>query len=170
MRNGNNWKISGDQSLNYDFTHEPTDSEFVFEIKENSNFELKILYNLEANAPAIKHKILIQHYEAGSTSKVLIHSVLRDHTSLDLTGRIEVKGMVPGTDAGLLHKTLMLSNDATVNTKPELIIEHDDVKCGHGATISGIDPKHLNYLQSRGIATAEAEDIIVQAFINKVKC
>ena len=60
----------------------------------------------------------------------------------------------------------MLSDRAEVDTKPELEIYADDVKCSHGATVSRIDEKNLYYLQSRGIARQEAEVLLAFGFVN----
>ena len=62
----------------------------------------------------------------------------------------------------------MLSEDAIINTKPQLEIYADDVKCTHGATIGHIDPEAIFYLRSRGIALAEARSLLTYAFANDV--
>ena len=62
----------------------------------------------------------------------------------------------------------MLSEDATINTKPELQIYADDVRCTHGATIGQIDPESLFYLQARGIGREEARAMLIVAFARDV--
>ncbi len=62
----------------------------------------------------------------------------------------------------------MLSEDAVINTKPELQILADDVRCTHGATIGQLDPEGIFYLQSRGIGRAEARDLLIYAFARDI--
>ena len=62
----------------------------------------------------------------------------------------------------------MLSEDAEVDTKPQLVIYADDVKCGHGTTVGQIDPEQLFYLRSRGISEADAYRFLCQAFANDI--
>ncbi|MGH6912107.1 MAG: SufD family Fe-S cluster assembly protein, partial [Geminicoccales bacterium] len=69
------------------------------------------------------------------------------------------------TDAHMLSKTLLLSPQAEIDSKPELEIYADDVKCGHGATAGEIDDDALFYLRARGIGEAEARNILIEAFL-----
>jgi Fe-S cluster assembly protein SufD len=72
------------------------------------------------------------------------------------------------TDAKQTNKTLLLSDDATMNTKPQLEIFADDVKCTHGATIGQLDDEQIFYLRSRGIDLDAARDILTSAFAGDV--
>jgi Fe-S cluster assembly protein SufD len=72
------------------------------------------------------------------------------------------------TDAKQSNKNLLLSDDATINTKPQLEIYADDVKCTHGATIGQIDQGSVFYLRSRGIARDEARSMLTYAFANEI--
>jgi Fe-S cluster assembly protein SufD len=80
-------------------------------------------------------------------------------------GRIEVARTAQKTDGFQMNQALLLSPDAEVDTKPELEIFADDVKCSHGATVGELDPEQLFYLRSRGIPDAEARALLVRAFL-----
>jgi Fe-S cluster assembly protein SufD len=72
------------------------------------------------------------------------------------------------TDSKQGNKNLLLSEDAVINTKPQLEIFADDVKCTHGATIGQVDPEAIFYLRSRGIARDQARGLLTFAFANEV--
>ena len=72
------------------------------------------------------------------------------------------------TDGYQMAKSLLLSGQSTINTKPELEIYADDVKCSHGATTGRLDTEALFYLQSRGIPEKKARDLMIQAFAAEV--
>jgi Fe-S cluster assembly protein SufD len=80
-------------------------------------------------------------------------------------GRIEVARGAQGTDGYQMNRALLLSPDAEIDTKPELEIFADDVKCSHGATVGELDAEQLFYLRSRGIPDHEARSILVRAFL-----
>ena len=72
------------------------------------------------------------------------------------------------TDAKQTNKNLLLSDEATIDTKPQLEIYADDVKCTHGATIGRLDEESIFYLKSRGIGHQAARRMLIQAFANDV--
>ncbi len=80
-------------------------------------------------------------------------------------GRIEVARVAQKTDGYQMNQALLLSPDAEIDTKPELEIFADDVKCSHGATVGELDAEQLFYLRSRGIPEDEARSILVRAFL-----
>jgi Fe-S cluster assembly protein SufD len=69
------------------------------------------------------------------------------------------------TDGYQMNQALLLSPDAEINSKPELEIYADDVKCSHGATVGALDPEQLFYLRSRGVPADAARMILVRAFL-----
>jgi Fe-S cluster assembly protein SufD len=83
-------------------------------------------------------------------------------------GRILVEKDAQKTDAQLSNKNLMLSQLAEIDTKPQLEIHADDVKCSHGTTVGKIDPNQLFYLRSRGIDAHEARRMICLGFAEQV--
>ena len=80
-------------------------------------------------------------------------------------GKIEVARDAQKTDGYQMNQALLLSPDAEIDSKPELEIFADDVKCSHGATVGELDAEQLFYLRSRGIPDAEARSILVRAFL-----
>jgi Fe-S cluster assembly protein SufD len=83
-------------------------------------------------------------------------------------GKIFVRQDAQKTDAKQTNKTLLLSDDATIDTKPQLEIFADDVKCTHGATVGQLDEDQVFYLRSRGIGEEDARDILTFAFASDV--
>ena len=72
------------------------------------------------------------------------------------------------TDAIQKNRNLLLSADATIDTKPELVIFADDVRCTHGATIGQMDPEALFYLRSRGVGERQARELLIYAFAAEI--
>jgi Fe-S cluster assembly protein SufD len=83
-------------------------------------------------------------------------------------GKIFVRKDAQKTDAKQTNKTLLLSDDATIDTKPQLEIFADDVKCTHGATVGQLDEEQVFYLRSRGMSLDGARDILTVAFASDV--
>ncbi len=79
-------------------------------------------------------------------------------------GRIRVEKQAQKTDGKMMSRALLLSDDVAMYNKPELEIFADDVVCGHGATVGSLDEDQLFYLQARGIARADAESLLLEAF------
>ena len=83
-------------------------------------------------------------------------------------GKIHVHQIAQGTDAYQQNKNILLSESARVNTKPQLEIYADDVKCSHGATIGQLDEDALFYLQARGIDKTAAHRMMLEAFAGDI--
>jgi Fe-S cluster assembly protein SufD len=83
-------------------------------------------------------------------------------------GRIRVMPGAQKTVARQMNSNLLLSDDAIVDTKPQLEIFADDVKCGHGGTVGQLDDASLFYLRSRGLPEAEAKSLLVWAFASEM--
>ncbi|MGC2856606.1 Fe-S cluster assembly protein SufD [Novispirillum sp. DQ9] len=83
-------------------------------------------------------------------------------------GRINVRRDAQGTNGHQLHKALLLSRKAEVDTKPELTIYADDVQCSHGATCGELDQDQLFYLRARGLDVAEARGLLIEGFLDDV--
>lgn len=83
-------------------------------------------------------------------------------------GRINVRRDAQGTNGHQLHKALLLSRKAEVDTKPELTIYADDVQCSHGATCGELDQDQLFYLRARGLDEAEARGLLIEGFLDDV--
>ncbi len=92
-------------------------------------------------------------------------NVLDGHARGVFQGKIEVARSAQKTDGYQMNQALLLSPDAEIDSKPQLEIYADDVKCSHGATVGELDADQLFYLVSRGIPRAEASGILVRAFL-----
>lgn len=110
----------------------------------------------------------IAHTEPGGSSRQVFKGVLDDHSHGVFQGQVSVSPDAQHTDGHQLNKTLLLSENSEVDTKPELEIFADDVKCSHGATAGQLDEMELFYLRSRGLDAKEARHVLVRAFIAEV--
>jgi Fe-S cluster assembly protein SufD len=108
---------------------------------------------------------VVRHAAPKGTSRQTIKNVLAERSRGVFQGRIEVARGAQGTDGYQMNRALLLSPDAEIDTKPELEIFADDVKCSHGATVGELDADQLFYLRSRGIPDQEARSILVRAFL-----
>jgi Fe-S cluster assembly protein SufD len=108
---------------------------------------------------------VVRHEAPGCISRQTVKNVLTGRARGVFQGKIEVARAAQKTDGYQMNQALLLSPEAEVNSKPQLEIFADDVKCSHGATVGELDPEQLFYLRSRGIAEAEARAILVRAFL-----
>jgi Fe-S cluster assembly protein SufD len=110
----------------------------------------------------------IVHAQPNTTSHEAFKGVLDDQGRAVFQGRILVAKDAQKTDGRQSCRTLLLSDRAEIDAKPELEIYADDVKCAHGATVGEIEPDALFYLRARGIDEAEARAMLIQAFMGDV--
>jgi Fe-S cluster assembly protein SufD len=110
----------------------------------------------------------IDHAKPHGTSHELYKGILDDKSSAVFNGRILVRKDAQKTDSKQTNKNLVLSDEAVIDTKPELQILADDVRCTHGATIGQLDAESLFYLQSRGIGKQQARSLLTYAFAKDV--
>ena len=108
---------------------------------------------------------VIRHEAPRCASRQPVRNVLTGRARGVFQGRIEVARGAQKTDGYQMSQALLLSPDAEVDTKPELEIFADDVKCSHGATVGELDAEQVFYLRSRGIPEPEARAILVRAFL-----
>jgi Fe-S cluster assembly protein SufD len=116
----------------------------------------------------IDNHTTIDHTMPNCVSHELYKSILDGRARGVFNGKIFVRKDAQKTDAKQTNKTLLLSDDATMNTKPQLEIFADDVKCTHGATIGQLDEEQVFYLRSRGISERASRDILTYAFASDV--
>lgn len=109
----------------------------------------------------------VEHASPHCDSRQLYNGILDGRSRGVFHGRIIVHEDAQKTDAKQTNRNLLLSDTAQIDTKPQLEIYADDVKCTHGATIGQIDENALFYLRSRGISKENARDIILHAFTNE---
>ena len=110
----------------------------------------------------------IEHASANCTSNQIYKNVLDEDSVGAFTGRIHVVRDAQKTAAFQRNNNVLLTDSAKMNTKPQLIIDADDVKCSHGATIGQIDEDALFYMRSRGINEADARLMLMNAFAHEV--
>jgi Fe-S cluster assembly protein SufD len=108
---------------------------------------------------------VVSHEAPHGTSRQTVKNVLAGRSRGVFQGKIEVARHAQKTDGYQMNQALLLSPDAEVDSKPELEIFADDVKCSHGATVGELDAEQMFYLRSRGIPDAEARSILVRAFL-----
>jgi Fe-S cluster assembly protein SufD len=111
--------------------------------------------------------LVVNHIARGCQSREVFKSVLDDEAHGVFQGRIIVRPGAQQTDAKMMTRALLLSERAEADNKPELEIFADDVQCGHGATAGALDEELKFYLMARGIPAAEAEALLIQAFIGE---
>jgi len=111
--------------------------------------------------------LLIDHAKGHCESREQFKSVLDDESRAIFQGKIVVQPHAQKTDAKMMTRALLLSDEAEADNKPELEIFADDVVCGHGATTSAPDESLKFYLMSRGISDKESEALLIQAFVGE---
>ncbi len=112
--------------------------------------------------------ILIEHKAPHCRSNQFYRTLLDDKARGVFQGKVHVHQEAQKTDGYQLSNTLLLSPDAEMDTKPELEIYADDVKCSHGATTGQLDEEPLFYLRQRGLNEAQARLLLIQAFVDEV--
>jgi Fe-S cluster assembly protein SufD len=130
---------------------------------EGSECILNGLYLLDDKQHVDNHTE-IEHAKPRATSQELYKGILSGAAHAVFNGKILVHKDAQKTDARQTNKNLLLSENAVVNTKPQLEIHADDVKCSHGSTIGQLDKDALFYLRSRGLDTAAAQSLLSYAF------
>jgi Fe-S cluster assembly protein SufD len=116
----------------------------------------------------VDNHTIIDHAQPHCSSREVYKGVLEGKAQGVFNGKIIVRPNAQKTDSKQSNKNLLLSEDTIINTKPQLEIFADDVKCTHGATVGQIDPEAVFYLRSRGIAEDEAKRLLTYAFANEV--
>ena len=111
--------------------------------------------------------LFMDHAVPHCDSREVFRAVLDDSAHSVFQGRIVVRPDAQKTDAKMMTRALLLSDDAEADNKPELEIFADDVTCGHGATSGALDESLLFYLRARGLPEKEAQALLIQAFVGE---
>jgi Fe-S cluster assembly protein SufD len=125
------------------------------------------LYMLNGMQHSDTHSI-IDHTVPNCTSHQTYKGVLNDKSRAVFNGKVFVRENAHGTDAQQSNKNLLLSNDARVDTKPQLEIFNDDVKCSHGATVGQLEEEELFYLLTRGLPENLARNLLTYGFAEEI--
>lgn len=116
----------------------------------------------------VDHSTLVHHIEPHCESHQDYKGIFGDSAVGVFNGKIVVENEAQKTNAFQANNNLLVNDKATINTKPQLEIFADDVKCSHGCTIGQLDDNALFYLQARGIPKKEAKALLMYAFANNV--
>lgn len=111
--------------------------------------------------------LFMDHAVPNCSSREIFRAVVDDRAHSVFQGRIIVRPKAQKTDAKMMTRALLLSDDAEADNKPELEIFADDVTCGHGATTGALDESLLFYLRARGLSEKEAQALLIQAFVGE---
>ena len=125
------------------------------------------LYMLDGNQHHDTHST-IDHTLPNCVSHQSYKGVLNDKSRGVFNGKVFVRENASGTDAQQSNKNLLLSNDARIDTKPQLEIYNDDVKCAHGATVGQLEEEELFYLLSRGLNESLARNLLTYGFAEEI--
>lgn len=134
---------------------------------EGSECSLDGLYLVDGKQHVDNHTE-IEHCMPRAKSQELYKGILSGSARGVFNGKILVHKDAQKSDARQTNKNLVLSENAVINTKPQLEIHADDVKCSHGSTVGQLDPNALFYLRSRGIDAAEAQTLLCYAFASEI--
>jgi Fe-S cluster assembly protein SufD len=111
--------------------------------------------------------LFLDHAVPNCSSREIFRAVVDDRGHSVFQGRIIVRPKAQKTDAKMMTRALLLSDEAEADNKPELEIFADDVTCGHGATTGALDDSLLFYLRARGLSEKEAQALLIQAFVGE---
>jgi Fe-S cluster assembly protein SufD len=134
---------------------------------EGAECELNGLYMVDGRQHVDFHTC-VEHEKPRGVSREYFKGILGGRSRGVFNGRVHVHPNAQKTDSQQTNKSLLLSKDAEVDTKPELEIYADDVKCSHGATVGQIDEDMLFYLRSRGIGEALARGLLTYGFAQDI--
>ena len=110
----------------------------------------------------------VRHLTSKTQSKQLIKFVLNDEAKGEFFGELFIAKDAQHIDAQQTNRNILLSHQASMRTRPQLIIYADDVKASHGATTGQLDENALFYMQQRGISKSTAQQLLLQAFVKDV--
>jgi Fe-S cluster assembly protein SufD len=130
---------------------------------EHSESHFYGLYFLKGNSHVDNHTV-VDNVKPNCESNELYKGVVDDSATAVFNGKIFVQKDAQKTNAYQSNKNLLLSNEASVNTKPQLEIYADDVKCSHGCTVGQLDEEAFFYLRSRGVSEKAAKSLLIHAF------
>lgn len=134
---------------------------------EGNEAHLYGLYLLKGSTHVDNHTI-VDNTKPNCLSNELYKGILDDQSTGVFSGKIYVRPDAQKTNAYQSNKNILLSDDASINTKPQLEIFADDVKCSHGCTVGQLDEEALFYLRTRGISKEHAQSMLLKAFAEDI--
>jgi Fe-S cluster assembly protein SufD len=136
----------------------------IIRLGENAKVDVAGAY-LQRGDQDTTNVVVVDHAAPGATTRELFKGVLDERAHGAFLGTIRVREGAQKTDARQTSRALLLSDRASVDTKPELEILADDVKCAHGAAVGDLDKETLFYLRARGIGADEARRMLIEGFV-----
>lgn len=134
---------------------------------ERIETHLNGLYLTKGNQSVDNHT-LVDHRKPNCNSNELYKGIIEDKSTATFNGKIYVRKDAQKTNAFQSNKNILLSDDGTINTKPQLEIYADDVKCSHGTSTGKLDEDKIFYLRARGLSEASAKKLLMHAFASEV--
>jgi Fe-S cluster assembly protein SufD len=134
---------------------------------EHIESHLNGLYLTKGNQVVDNHT-LVDHRKPNCNSNELYKGIIEDKSIATFNGKIFVRKDAQKTNAFQSNKNILLSDDGTVNTKPQLEIYADDVKCSHGTSTGKLDAEKIFYLRARGLSELSAKKMLMHAFASEV--
>jgi Fe-S cluster assembly protein SufD len=134
---------------------------------EHIESHLNGLYLTNGNQVVDNHTV-VDHRKPNCNSNELYKGIIDGKSTATFNGKIFVRKDAQKTNAFQSNKNILLSEDGTINTKPQLEIYADDVKCSHGTTTGKLDQEKIFYLQARGIGITNAKKLLMHAFASEV--
>lgn len=121
---------------------------------------------LLTNQSDVKINVEQNHLVANATSFVKIKTVLQDQTKFDYRGTIFIDENSSQTVANQENKNIVMSENVSVTSVPNIEVLNEDVQCGHGSAIGKLDQEQILYLMSRGLSRSSSEQLLLQSFLN----
>ena len=122
--------------------------------------------SLTKDGQQIDNNILVEHKGKHTTSSQIFKAILDDNSSGVFDGKVIIREKAIKTDAAQSNRNLILSNNAGVNSNPQMEIYNDDVKCSHGSSTGELDREALFYMRSRGLSLLSAKSLLIRGFIS----
>lgn len=123
---------------------------------------------LTKGSQVVDNHTLVDHRKPNCNSNELYKGIIEDRSTATFNGKIYVRKDAQKTNAFQSNKNILLSDDGTINTKPQLEIYADDVKCSHGTSTGKLDEEKIFYLRARGLSETSAKKLLMQAFASEV--
>lgn len=133
---------------------------------EGGDADLRGAYLVE-DGRHLDQQLVVEHRAGRTRSRQKFHGIGAGKGRSVFNGRIHIHPGAPGSDAALSNRNLPMHPDAEMNTKPELEIYTDDVRCAHGATVGALSGDALFYLRSRGVPEGEARKLLAHGFVRE---
>jgi len=134
---------------------------------ENANAELYGMY-LPDREQHVDNNIYVNHKVGNSNSNQFYRGILENNATAVFTGKVHINKNASKTKAYQKNNNILLSQQAKIHSKPQLIIENDDVVASHGSTVGQLDKEAIFYMQARGISKETAKTLMLIAFANEI--